>query len=289
MTDSPPGPTRPPAKLTKAQRRRRRLRRLARRQTVTQTLADSLRAFVQGPFPQIAGWCSPYIFQTLHPIAEFQRSIGFTAPVCEIGVFQGKFFTALMKTSGLSAGHYAIDVFDMQEFNLDYAGAGNRAAFLKNVALAGEDPDLVTCIERDSTTFRQGELTRIRETVGGFSIFSVDGCHMVQHTINDMQVAMELTADKGVIFVDDYYNPSWPGVHEAVCKMYLTGNPVYVPFCYNQNKLALCHIGYHARYLDYLTRFVATHFPDTETKKVSMFGYDVLAMIPHGRSDKVVA
>ena len=213
------------------------------------SLSENLKAFVEGPFTQIPGWCSPYIFQLLHPIAEFQRSIGLSAPICEIGVFQGKFFNALVKASGLSEGHYAMDVFDLQEFNLDYAGAGNMAAFRKNIALSGQDPDAVTCIERDSTTFRSGDLTRIRDAVGGFSIFSVDGCHMVQHTINDIRIAMELTADAGVIFVDDYYNPSWPGVHEGVCKLYQTDTPMYVPFAYTSNKLALCHVGYHRRYM----------------------------------------
>lgn len=250
---------------------------------------ESMKAFVNGPFHEIPGWCSPYIFQVLQPIAYFQDMIGLHKPVCEIGVFKGKFFLSMVKASGLAEGHYAMDVFDLQEFNLDYAGVGNLAEFRKNIALAGEDPEKVTCIERDSTTFRSGELTKIREVVGGFSMFSVDGCHMVEHTINDIRIAMELTADAGVIFVDDYYNPAWPGVHEAVCKLYMTGSPVYVPLAYTSNKLVLCHIGYHSRYLDILERSVEQHFPETDIKKAKMFGYQTLVLNPAHGSSKILA
>ncbi len=145
---------------------------------------DRLKAFVSGPFNEIDGWCSPYIFQILQPISYFQASIGLVKPVCEIGVYKGKFFLSMIKASAETGGHYAMDVFDLQEFNLDFAGAGNLAEFKANIALAGEDPESVICIERDSTTFHPGELMEIRKAVGGFSMFSVDGCHMVEHTIN---------------------------------------------------------------------------------------------------------
>lgn len=250
---------------------------------------DRLKAFIDGPFKEIQGWCSPYIFQVLQPIAYFQASIGLVKPVCEIGVFKGKFFLSMVKASAEIGGHYAMDVFDLQQFNLDFAGAGNLAEFKANIALAGEDPDSVICIERDSTTFHGGELIDIRKSVGGFSMFSVDGCHMVEHTINDIKIAMELTADAGVIFVDDYYNPSWPGVHEGVCKLYHTSSPVYVPLVYTSNKLALCHIGYHARYLDFLKRSISQHFPETAIKNVKMFGYEALALTPTPGSSKVIA
>lgn len=253
------------------------------------SLSERLSEFISGPFDKIPGWCSPYVFQLVQPIFDFQRSIGFYAPICEIGVFKGKFFAGLLKASGVAHSHYAIDVFDLQQFNLDYAGAGNRKEFRDNIALSGEDPENVTCIERDSTTFRSGDLIKIREAVGGFSAFSVDGCHLVEHTINDIRVAMELTADEGVIFVDDYYNPDWPGVHEGVCKLFQASTPVYVPLAYTSNKLAMCHVGYHQRYLDYLDRFVTYHFPQTAIKKVKMFGYQVLVLTPAPGSSKCIA
>lgn len=247
---------------------------------------EGLHAYVSGPFNEIPGWCSPHIFQVLQPIAYFQHSVGLEKPVCEIGVLKGKFFLAMVKASGQSEGHHAIDVFGKQEFNLDFSGSGDLADFRASIALAGVDPDAVTCIVRDSTTLRTDDLIGIRAKVGGFSMFSVDGCHRVEHTINDVRIAMELTADAGVIFVDDYYNPDWPGVHEAVCRMYVNGSPVYVPFAHTSNKLMLCHVGYHQRYVDFLDRSVALHFPDTGIKRVMMFGYQVLALTPAPGSTK---
>jgi hypothetical protein len=244
---------------------------------------------VNGPFNDIAGWCSPHVFQVLQPIAYFQQSIGLAQPVCEIGVFRGKFFLSMLKASGVAKGHHAIDVFGQQEFNLDFSGAGDLEAFRASIALAGEDPDCVTCIARDSTTLRPADLQAIRAVAGGFALFSIDGCHRVEHTVNDLRIAMELTADAGVIFVDDYYNPDWPGVHEAVCRIYVTGSPVYVPLAYIANKLLLCHIGYHQRYLDFLESSVTQHFPDTGIKPVTMFGYRTLAFTPAPGSAKYLA
>lgn len=256
---------------------------------VDRDISNRLKDYLDGPFTKINGWCNPYIFQALQPIADFQKSVGLTAPIAEIGVFQGKFFIALVKAVGASGKHHAFDVFDMQEFNLDFAGAGNLKAFKNNIKLAGEDPDKMELVQKDSTTFRQSDLVKLWDEVGGFSIFSVDGCHMAEHTINDIRVAMALTSDAGVIFVDDYYNPSWPGVQEGVCKLYLSECPTFVPLAYTANKLMLCHIGYHSRYLAFMQKYVEANFPQTKLKRVSRFGYDSLTFLPEPKSTKYVA
>lgn len=236
--------------------------------------------YINGEFGRIQGWCNPYIFQAIEPIVEYQHTLGVQAPIAEIGVYHGKFFIGLIKAVSPITGHYAFDVFDLQDFNLDYAGNGNYETFRQNILNSGEDVSSITIVRGDSTSLRNDDIANIRRNVGGFSFFSIDGCHMAEHTINDISIAMELTLDSGIIFVDDYYNPDWPGVQEGVSKLFLTSSPRFIPLLYTSNKLFMCHIGYHQRYLAFIEKYITSHFPKTRIKKNKRFGYETLTLNP---------
>jgi hypothetical protein len=248
-------------------------------QTVTHPLQD-VHEYLKGRFAQVEGWCVPQLWQSIQPIDEIQRRNRIGGPIAEIGVYQGKFFIGLLKTKQ-QANNYAIDVFSMQRFNLDGAGVGNQEALKSNITLSGSSVEDVHFLEADSMALTSSDLQEIRATSGGFSMFSVDGCHTVEHTINDVRIAMELTRPGGVIFVDDYYNASWPGVQEGICKLYLTDSPRFVPLIATCNKLILCHISYHAEYLSYVRDFFKANFDGTRVKPVKRFGYDTLTIVPN--------
>ena len=63
-----------------------------------------------------------------------------------------------------------------------------------------------------------------------------------------------------MIFIDDYYNPNWPGVQEGICKLFITDSPRFVPLIATCNKLILCHISYHAEYLDHVEGYIRANF-----------------------------
>lgn len=210
-----------------------------------------------------------------------------SAPIAEIGVYHGKFFIGLHKINGVSSGNFAIDVFDMQEFNLDGAGKGNLEKFKRNISICGIESSSVNVLKLDSMAINSKDIEYIRDKSGGFSFFSVDGCHMVEHTINDIKIAAELTDPRGVIIVDDYYNASWPGVQEGVSRLYILEGCKFVPFIYSANKLFLVHISYHRQYLSYLKDALLKRFPSVKTKSVMRFGYESLNVIaPH---DEILA
>lgn len=241
---------------------------------------EEVRTYLEGKFAEVQGWCIPQLWQSIQPIDEIQRKNGIEGPICEIGVYHGKFFIGLMKTKQ-AANNVAIDVFSMQRFNLDGAGVGNLKIFRENITASGASVEDVHFLERDSMAIDRRDIEAIRDlSGGGFSMFSVDGCHTLVHTINDTRIAMELTRPGGVIFIDDYYNPNWPGVQEGICKLYLTETPRWAPLVASCNKLILCHISYHAEYLKYLTEFIQANFPDTRTRPVARFGYDNLTALP---------
>jgi hypothetical protein len=120
------------------------------------------------------------------------------------------------------------------------------------------------------------DIAAIKKRTGGFSFFSVDGCHLPEHTVNDTKIAMALTVPSGVIFVDDYYNANWPGVQEGISKLYLNEYPQFVPLVYGHNKLLLCHIGYHRIYLNLIIQNLSKAL--ISFKRVRRFGYDGLTV-----------
>jgi len=100
-----------------------------------------------------------------------------------------------------------------------------------------------------------------------------------------MQLAFDLTRPDGIIFVDDYYNPSWPGVQEAVAKYYLNNSARFVPLLFSCGKLFLCNLSFHATYLETVARFLSQHFPSTAVKRVQRFGFETLTVMPDHKSN----
>ncbi|MEM8741204.1 MAG: class I SAM-dependent methyltransferase [Pseudomonadota bacterium] len=236
--------------------------------------------YLHGQFKEVQGWCIPHLWNLIEPLHDWQISKGIEGPAGEIGVFHGKFFTGLALTKTGQGPHHAFDVFDLQQFNLDGAGKGNRAAFEGNIGAAGIEPDDVRIHRTDSMAMLEAETAAIRASTGGFSMFSVDGCHMAEHTINDFRIAMALTKPGGIIFVDDYLNMDWPGVQEGMARLYLNDVPRFVPVAYSCNKLFCAHLSYAAETFDMLRREVAQRFPEAVTKPVKRFGYDCLNLRP---------
>lgn len=249
---------------------------------------DAVRAYLTGPFQSIDGWCSPFLWQLITPLAERQAELGVAGPVAEIGVYHGKFFIGLALTKGAAAHNCAIDVFDMQQFNLDGAGKGDMEQFRANIARAGLPDGAVSMLRADSMAITEYETLRIREATGGFAMFSVDGCHLVEHTINDIRIAMKLTLPEGIIFVDDYTNMNWPGVQEGVAKLFLMDSPRFVPLAVAQNKLFLCHISHHGAYLKLLAQRL-NGVGAGRTKMVSRFGYPSINYMPDPKGTDYLA
>lgn len=251
----------------------------ARRHAASVDRLGTLNALLAGEINDVKGWCDPALWQTLWPLAE---AIG-PGPIAEIGVFEGKFFIGLCKTFTDTLAHsaVAIDVFDMQEFNLDKAGVGKRDVFAENLDRHGLDPAAVTMQQVDSLSLRPRDAEAFLAQHGPAAFFSVDGCHEVLHTVNDAEFAMQVTDHRGVIAIDDYTNQHWPGVHEAVARMYLMGTPRFVPLAITCNKLLLCTLSYQKSYRLLLRDYVRANHPTTSVKPVKLYGYDVLSVRPN--------
>ena len=248
-----------------------------------------LNNYLTNQIQNVEGWCFPHLWQLIQPIDQWQRSINLQKPIAEIGVYHGKFFIGLALTKNSHGKHHAFDVFDMQEFNLDGAGNGNLSIFKSNLAKFKLGGDATQIVRSDSMAISQAELIKYKEESKGFSMFSIDGCHLPEHTINDFKIAIELTCTEGIIFIDDYTNVDWPGVAEGIAKFYFNEYPKFVPLAVICNKLIVCHISYHAILIKIITEFISKNHPTTRIKNVIRFGYSCINIHPEYSKDNYLA
>jgi hypothetical protein len=220
---------------------------------------------------QIEGWLNPGVLDVLEEVDIAQRSLGSSGGVMEIGVHQGRFFTAL---NGLVADpsipSLAIDVFDDQELNIDRSGSGNEAIFRENLRLYDRHQGSnVVVIRADSTTLAPQDL--LDRVAVRPRIVSVDGGHTPEHTISDIELARGVMDPRGLVFVDDILHADWVGVIEGVV-LYLYRRPTLWPVAIGYNKLLLAPMTLHARYQGLLKESLPVR------KVVRFCGYRVLVL-----------
>ena len=243
----------------------------------TERVDTPLYSYLRGGFNIIEGWCGYMNVLFLRKMDEVLTAHGVQGGVGEVGVHHGKFFVALLSLANPGSKSVALDVFGEQEFNLDSSGSGDRAIFDRNVHEWAPRPDEVVVVQGDSLVLGANERGLIRQDVGTMKFFSVDGCHSVEHTLADMETAISLLTPGGIVVLDDFLNPDFPEVHQAVAYMYLMGRPSLAPFAIGQNKLYMTHVSHQATYVA-AARRVMESFPETVSiTDVRYYGYPVLS------------
>jgi predicted O-methyltransferase YrrM len=176
-----------------------------------------LQRYLQA-FPRIEGW-----FQfdaALLFIAATQKLP--RGDTLEIGVHHGLSAIAVAALRGPGKRFVAVDLFEeMQDRNVSASGAGHRATFEKNMREFHPDLSFLEVLTRAS-----GEL-KSEELGGGFSFCHIDGGHSREETAADLRLCHSILMPGGLVVVDDYFNPAFPGVVEGVAQfMFECGRPV---------------------------------------------------------------
>jgi hypothetical protein len=139
----------------------------------------------------------------------------------------------------------AVDLFDHQALNVDHSGSGSKTIFLEH--LNEVFPDILPkfrMVEGDSMSLT---VPTIQKTLGtqGVRLFSVDGGHTRLHAINDLAIAQELIVGGGLILLDDFFGPHWPGVTEGFFEFMAKYNRRLAPVMFFENKLFLTTFSEH--------------------------------------------
>lgn len=210
---------------------------------------NKLAAYYKEGFSKVEGWVQPGALSALEALNTCIPAEDNECGVCEIGVHHGKFFLAMLACAGSKAS-LAIDIFEDQNLNLDRSGSGSIAQFENNIAQFSPTYSNVSTMRADSLGITMSQVVQVRNKFDGFKMFSVDGGHTRTHALNDILLAQELISNGGIVAVDDFFHPEWPGVTEGVYQYYRSSNAKLAPICLAGSKLFLCLLSNHEKYVD---------------------------------------
>jgi predicted O-methyltransferase YrrM len=166
---------------------------------------------------------------------ELLASQGISGDVLEIGVRQGLSSIAVASLRGEGCRFVAVDLWDdPQSENISHRGGkGDKAAFTENLKCFYEAIDFIEIISANSTTLKAADLG------SAFSFCHIDGGHSDAETYHDIQLAFEILAPGGLMALDDYFNPLFPGVAEGAIRFRLEHEGALKPIAIGFNKVLL--------------------------------------------------
>jgi len=173
--------------------------------------------------PEVIGWFyapDPLLFAT---ILGRQIESGVTGDILEIGAYAGK--CAILLGFGLGNGE-TLHVSDLFVFpRLGDDPERGRALFVDNYTrFHAQVPDIIV-----------GPSSGLDFGAQAFKFVHVDGSHVFNDVVGDIEIACRLSRSGSVIVMDDHSNPFYPGVSAATWGAVARGE--MVPFCASPNKL----------------------------------------------------
>jgi len=185
-----------------------------------------------GAFDRIEGWFSPDAALMFMAYNQVVAAHGVAGDVLEIGVHHGLSTLAVAAMRGDGAELVAIDLFDeLQAHNVSSSGSGSRERFQQNMREFFGDLAFVRCVAAPSNTLGEADLGR------RFSFCHVDGGHTARETQEDLELCHRILLPGGLLALDDYFNPSFPGVCEGAVKFWLRHDGALTPIAAGFNKV----------------------------------------------------
>ena len=217
--------------------------------TVNATRQQRLEHFNTHIYGQVEGWLGDRMWQIVNVVGTILDANGVRGNIAEFGVHHGRFLFLLNALRHDDEICFAIDVFDEQHLNVDGSGRGSLAAFRSHVeTLMAAQCHAFKIVQRDTTSFPASEAVDLFGEKG-VKFFSIDAGHTIQHTFNDLYLAQEVLVPGGIVALDDYMSPHWPGVTEGFYRFIDSANRRLKPLSYFQNKLFLTTVSEHGAYL----------------------------------------
>ena len=185
-----------------------------------------------GAFDRIEGWFSPDAALMFMAYNEVGAAHGVAGDVLEIGVHHGLSALALAAMRCDGAQLVAIDLFDeLQSRNVSASGSGSRERFLRTMQEFFDDIAFVRCIAAPSNS------VGVADVGNGFSVCHVDGGHTARETYEDLELCHRILLPGGLLALDDYFNPAFPGVCEGAVKFWLAHDGALMPIAAGFNKV----------------------------------------------------
>lgn len=183
-------------------------------------------------FPSIQGFFTFDAALMFMAYNQLIRSEQIAGDVLEIGVHHGLSAIGVGSLAGPGRRFVAVDLFDeLQDHNQSRSGAGNRAAFLQNMQRFFDDVAFLDVFAGHSSQLNPDELG------SRFSFCHIDGGHSPEETYHDLELCSRILMTGGLVALDDYFNPSFPGVSEGGVRFHLEHGGDLKPIAIGFNKV----------------------------------------------------
>jgi hypothetical protein len=193
------------------------------------------RSFLQAyfeAFKRIEGWFqfdAALLFMAYH---QFLAQRGMAGHTLEIGVHHGLSAIATASLRGTDKLFYAIDLFEsLQKQNVSGSGSGDRRTFEQNMREFYPDAGFLRVMACPSSQLTPNDLG------SGFSFCRIDGGHSRQETYNDLTLCRSILMPGGLLALDDYFNPQYPGVSEGAVEFMLSHPQALRPLAVGYNNV----------------------------------------------------
>jgi len=191
-----------------------------------------------GAFGRIEGWFS---FDAAVLFAAYQQVTSADCPpgdTLEIGVHHGLSAIAIAALRGTTHSFVAVDLFEgLQAQNESRSGDGNRKIFEQNLRTFYQDRAFLKTIACGSSEIQPSQLG------DNFTFCHIDGGHSRSETFQDLQLCSRIVRPGGLIAIDDYFNPLFPGVAEGAIEFLVRSPGVIRPLAIGYNKVLFQRVG----------------------------------------------
>jgi hypothetical protein len=189
---------------------------------------------------QVRGWFYAHDHALIHMVLKnIQKDI--KGDICEIGVAFGRSAIALSNYRPVTDTLYLYDIYfenGLTENNLKEYGTSD------NIEWRLQD---TTKLTTDTIQFNNP-----------LRLLHIDGCHEDMAVYNDLTNFSTKMSNDGVIVVDDYNDPEYPGINSATLR-FLYENKDWVIFAIGSNKAFLCRINNRVWYIAKTLEHIKEH------------------------------
>jgi hypothetical protein len=208
----------------------------------------SERELVWSRIERINGFFSYTNYLVWDNFFEFQRSSGVAGNLFEIGTWHGRSAAAMAARQGPE------EVLILCDFLLDHLHV------LDNLSANSFDISRVIMLRKKSFALGRSELQEYEKSIRWFHI---DGEHSAEAVFSDLLIADRFLAERGIIVLDDFFNPRYVSVTLATFS-YLRSNPHSLKLLLvGDNKGYLCKPSSLNRYRSFLVDSLPTILRDS--------------------------
>ena len=234
-------------------------------------------------FERIPGWFLPDAYLVIAAYHQLLSDEALARDVLEIGVYHGLSAIGLAALRGEGRRFVAVDLFEKppDEQHIDRSWWGSRASFLKNLGRFYDDLAFVHTSAARSDAVHPADLGR------DFTICHIDAGHRSRDVYADLGLCAEVSRPGGLVVLDDFGSPAFPGVAEGAFQFSLDAPGALRPIALGFNKAvfqrAPAPFDLNARLFDTFPQMRSqwTHVWD---EPVPLFATSILPFFDVGRS-----